>query len=80
MNRPMETKKPPEVKPWVRRVVEASGVFMPEGFIREVGAKKWNHRNLSGHLWSGHFKGGGRVETLGVEKWESNVSTLNVST
>ncbi|WP_395718990.1 hypothetical protein [Prosthecobacter sp.] len=29
MNAPMEAKKSPEVKPWVRRVVEASGVFMP---------------------------------------------------
>ena len=25
----MEAKKSPEVKPWVRRVVEAAGVFMP---------------------------------------------------
>jgi len=29
MNAPMEAKKSPEVKPWVRRVVEAAGVFMP---------------------------------------------------
>ena len=29
MNTPMEAKKSPEVKPWVRRVVEAAGVFMP---------------------------------------------------
>ncbi len=29
MNEPMEAKKSPEVKPWVRRVVEAAGVFMP---------------------------------------------------
>ena len=30
MNAPMEAKKSPEVKPWVRRVVEAAGVFMPD--------------------------------------------------
>ena len=29
MNKPIEAKKSPEVKPWVRRVVEAAGVFMP---------------------------------------------------
>ena len=29
MNAPMEGKKSPEVKPWVRWVVEASGVFRP---------------------------------------------------
>lgn len=29
MNAPMEAKKSPEVKPWVRRVVEAVGVFRP---------------------------------------------------
>ena len=29
MNEPMEAKKSPEVKPWVRRVVEAAGVFVP---------------------------------------------------
>ncbi len=29
MNEPIEAKKPPEVKPWVRRAVEAAGVFMP---------------------------------------------------
>jgi integron integrase len=29
MNEPIEAKKLPEVKPWVRRVVEAAGVFMP---------------------------------------------------
>jgi hypothetical protein len=29
MNAPKEAKKSPEVKPWVRRVVEAAGVFMP---------------------------------------------------
>lgn len=29
MNAPMEAKKSPEIKPWVRRVVEAAGVFMP---------------------------------------------------
>jgi hypothetical protein len=29
MNAPMEAKKSPEVKPWVHRVVEAAGVFMP---------------------------------------------------
>jgi len=30
MNEPIGAKKPPEVKSWVRRVVEAAGVFMPE--------------------------------------------------
>jgi len=30
MNEPIGVKKPPEVKPWVRRVVEAAGVFVPE--------------------------------------------------
>lgn len=30
MNAPIEAKKSPEVKPWVRRVVEAAGVFMPD--------------------------------------------------
>lgn len=30
MNKPIEAKKSPEVKPWVRRVVEAAGVFMPD--------------------------------------------------
>lgn len=29
MNAPIESKRPPEVKPWVRRIVEAAGVFMP---------------------------------------------------
>ena len=29
MNAPMEATKSPEVKPWVRWVVEASDVFMP---------------------------------------------------
>jgi hypothetical protein len=29
MNAQIEVKKSPEVKPWVRRVVEAAGVFMP---------------------------------------------------
>lgn len=29
MNEPIGAKKAPEVKPWVRRVVEAAGVFMP---------------------------------------------------
>lgn len=29
INEPIEAKKPPEVKPWVRRAVEATGVFMP---------------------------------------------------
>lgn len=29
MNAPIEAKKSPEVKPWVRRVVEAAGVFIP---------------------------------------------------
>lgn len=29
MNASIEAKKSPEVKPWVRRVVEAAGVFMP---------------------------------------------------
>jgi hypothetical protein len=30
MNEPIGAKKSPEVKPWVRRVVEAAGVFMPD--------------------------------------------------
>ena len=29
MNKLIEAKKPPEVKPWVRRAVEAAGVFVP---------------------------------------------------
>jgi hypothetical protein len=29
MNEPREAKRSPEVKPWVRRVDEAAGVFMP---------------------------------------------------
>ena len=29
MKTPMEAKKSPEVKPWVRWVVEAAGVFTP---------------------------------------------------
>ena len=29
MNKPMEAKRAPEVKPWVRRVVEAAGVVLP---------------------------------------------------
>ena len=29
MNEPIEQRKPPEVKPWVRRVVEAAGGVMP---------------------------------------------------
>lgn len=29
MNAPIEAKKPPEVKPWVRRVVEAADVSIP---------------------------------------------------
>jgi integron integrase len=30
MNEPIEQRKSPEVKPWVRRAVEAAGVFMPD--------------------------------------------------
>ncbi|MCX6856194.1 MAG: integron integrase [Verrucomicrobia bacterium] len=30
MNEPIELRKSPEVKPWVRRVVEVAGVFMPD--------------------------------------------------
>lgn len=30
MNEPIEQRKSPEVKPWVRRVVEAAGVFRPD--------------------------------------------------
>lgn len=29
MNAPMEAKKSPEAKPWLRRVVEAASVFRP---------------------------------------------------
>jgi hypothetical protein len=29
MDAPMEAKKPPEVKTWVRRVVEAASAFRP---------------------------------------------------
>jgi hypothetical protein len=39
MNAPMEAKKPPEVKPWVRRVVEAAGVFMPANADGELRGK-----------------------------------------
>ena len=35
MNEPSEVKTPPEVKPWVHRVVEAAGVFMPANADRE---------------------------------------------
>jgi hypothetical protein len=30
MNEPIEQRKSPEVKPWVRRAVEAAGVFTPD--------------------------------------------------
>ena len=29
MNKPIQAKSSPEVKPWVRRVVEAAGVVLP---------------------------------------------------
>jgi len=42
MNETIEAKKPPEVKPWARRVVEAEGVFMPANadWERRVAAVK----------------------------------------
>lgn len=41
MNAPMEAKKSPEVKPWVRRVVEAVGVFMPANADGERRLRWW---------------------------------------
>jgi hypothetical protein len=41
MNAPMEAKKSPEVKPWVRRVVEAVGVFMPANADGEQRLRWW---------------------------------------
>ena len=45
MNAPMEAKKSPEVKPWVRRVVEAAGVdACQRGWGTATGLWRWKWR------------------------------------
>ena len=44
MNELIEAKKSPEVKPWVRRVVEASGVWMSSTGTPRAGV--WNRELL----------------------------------
>ncbi len=58
MNKPIEAKKSPEVKPWVRRVVEAAGVFMPARADGERRLGGWGVERARFLKWAGRHQVG----------------------
>ena len=70
MNKPMEAKRAPEVKPWVRRVVEAAGVVLPANADGERRLGWWGVETRDGR---GRTTNGGwwRRGNWRTEEWKA---------